>query len=224
MVVYLVALGVDLELADEVAQLAEAAGGQDVGRGVVEHGYLVETYFRHVLGEVAVLNGQQGGVVAGAEHGPAHDGTDNGHENAQADYIEGHCGLLPGRVDILLRRASVEAAEYQRRGAPHKAEQDDKDVEVAGVYIKSRQGKVEVQEAEYYGDEQAQEDGFALAHGLARLLGSLVFALRRSPAVLAAFGVLVEPSEVAEVAKVESHRIIVLQWYFETANMYTPPP
>ena len=63
-VVYLVALGVDLELADEVAQLAEAAGGEDVGRGVVEHGYLVEAYLRDVGREVALLYGQQLGVVA----------------------------------------------------------------------------------------------------------------------------------------------------------------
>ena len=218
-VVYLVALGVDLELADQVAQLAETAGGQHVGRGVVEHGYLVEAYLGHVLGEVAVLDREQAGIVTGAEHAPADDRADDGHKRAQADYIKRYRRLLPCGGDVLLHRAAAEAAEDELRGAPDQRYENDENIQVAGVYVQRGELEVEVQQGKHYGDHKAYHRGLAFGQGAPRLLGLASVLLRRGPAVFAAVTVLVK---AAEVAKVKFHRVFVLQRYFETPARESP--
>ena len=168
-VVYLVALRVHLELADQVGQLAEAARGEDVGGVGVQHRDLVEGDLSHLAGEVAVLYREEAGVVPRAGDLPADNRADYGHGEAEADDVKRHGGALPRRRHPLARARGLRPAEQQRARAENGAEQDDEHVKVARMDVYGRKLEIEIQKAEYGGHHEGDEQALSPREDLARL-------------------------------------------------------
>ena len=191
--------GQDLELGDHVAQLAQHPAAQPLGGVLVQHGDLVVGDLLHLRGEVAGLDGQQLAVAPRPDDHPGGEAADDHGGDHGDDHEEGDGALLLHEAEVALDALPLEAGGEDGADAVHRAQQEQKDVELLRVGVQGRQLKVEIPEAEEQRDAQIDErPGKGVADGLAGL------ALPFGPLGL---GVLPAPAKAPEAAGVEAAEV-----------------
>ena len=167
------------KLADHVAEGAHLAVAQEVGGVLVQGGDLTKGNLGDVLGEIAILHGEQIPVGRGAEKGHREDGAHDGHRD-QGQKQDAHRQALGlDEAEVLLGAST--AADHIHAGGDqgaddiHHTQDADEGVKIAGLQVDGGQGHIEVEEAHHSGDDQIDQDLPQLACRASALLGRLLF-------------------------------------------------
>ena len=155
------------------------AVAQEVGGVLVQGGDLTKGNLGDVLGEIAILHGEQIPVGRGAEKGHREDGAHDGHRD-QGQKQDAHRQALGlDEAEVLLGAST--AADHIHAGGDqgaddiHHTQDADEGVKIAGLQVDGGQGHIEVEEAHHSGDDQVDQDLPQLACRASALLGRLLF-------------------------------------------------
>ena len=172
-----------LKLADHVGEGAHLAVAQNLDRILVQPGDLVKGDLGDVHGEVAVGDGQQVPVGAGAEDGHGDHLAQNRHNHQGGQQNADGQALGFDKAQVFLHSGGalqIKAGGHQGGENVHQAQEQDKSVEIPGVQVEGGNRDIEIDRAHRQHDQQVGENFARLVFRAAACFGCFLTQMNRS--------------------------------------------